>query len=125
MLKLEPPSDEEILLRLKRAVVFSIKTDGYHWSFPKGAGGWSEVRKKYPWGKGLPEIEENEGTSKAPQSAGSKGKGRGKKSKKTEEQEEEMEVEDVPKGKGRGRGKRAAETPAAGRGRGAKRGKKK
>lgn len=43
VLKLPVLKEEEIHQRLVDAVEFSIRTDGYHWSFWKDAGGWPQV----------------------------------------------------------------------------------
>lgn len=47
-MKVKPLSEQEIYDKLLSCVDYSLKTDGYRWTFWKNAGGWMEVLKRYP-----------------------------------------------------------------------------
>ncbi|XP_076436987.1 uncharacterized protein LOC143276386 [Babylonia areolata] len=143
VLKLKPWPKDELFQKLVEALRFSILHDGYHWSFPKSAGGWTSVMAKYkdmikdfksqkasgdvtsskdpPGKKSASKEEEKEkpaakGKGKAPPTKAkddTKVKGRGRAQAEASEEEEE-EVRVKPAGRGRGRG---------GRGRGARGGR--
>ena len=48
VLKVKPLSDQQVYDKLLSSVNYSLKTDGYRWTFWKNAGGWMEVLKRYP-----------------------------------------------------------------------------
>lgn len=128
--------DDELFSLLIDSLKFSIRTDGYHWSLPKNAGGWKAVLEKYR-PKGVVSFPDD--SSDTGGASSSKGKGRGKKSASASEDPHEtkpktsgrgkkatlddvMDTDDKPVGRGRGRGKRsAAEAEVGGKGRGGKR----
>jgi len=48
VLKVKPLTDQQVYDKLLNSVNYSLKTDGYRWTFWKNAGGWMEVLKRYP-----------------------------------------------------------------------------
>ena len=47
IIKLDAPSDEEQFKTLVDSVKYAIHTEGYYWSSPNGAGGWTKVLQAY------------------------------------------------------------------------------
>lgn len=101
VLKVKPLSEQEIYDKLLDSVNYSLKTDGYRWTFWKNAGGWMEVLKRYPIEKKPKAEKDKASTSKGKPTkedeTSKKGKGQGKKSKE----------EDIEEPKPKGRGKKA------------------
>ncbi|XP_071156854.1 uncharacterized protein [Mytilus edulis] len=116
VLKVKPLSEQGVYDKLLDSVNYSLKTDGYRWTFWKNAGGWMEVLKRYPIEK-KPKAEKDKASTpkgKPIKEDETAKKGQGKKSKKEDIEEpkakgrgkkakaEDMEIE-APKPKGRGK----------------------
>lgn len=119
--------------KLVESLKYSIETKDYHWTFPKTAGGWTVVLKKYQAeekAKKAAEAKERikdgraDMNEESPETRAVKGKGRGKRSKgvddlEFEESEEERADRLEPPGKrqkedeernGRGRGRKQGQS---------------
>ncbi|CAG2184995.1 unnamed protein product [Mytilus edulis] len=99
VLKVKPLSEQGVYDKLLDSVNYSLKTDGYRWTFWKNAGGWMEVLKRYPIEK-KPKAEKDKASTpkgKPIKEDETSKKGQGKKSKK----------EDIEEPKAKGRGKKA------------------
>ncbi|WAQ93483.1 UB2J1-like protein [Mya arenaria] len=119
VLKLKPPSEQEMFDKLVKNVEYSIWTDGYNWSFWKTGGGWGEVLRRYKPYK--PKTDkpadggaEPKGKGKAPVKGSAPVKGKGKKATPKEEPEVELvkakPARAAPAGKGRGKKAKVAES---------------
>ncbi|KAL8564676.1 hypothetical protein ACOMHN_004170 [Nucella lapillus] len=124
VLKLKPWPKDALFTKLIEALRFSILHDGYHWSFPKNAGGWRPVMARYKDmaqdykdGAATPSSS-GKSTPKTPTTKPGKEKEADKgKIEDSKDEEEEAEAKGV-KGRGQGRGQ------GRGAGRGGRRGGK-
>ncbi|XP_013417180.1 uncharacterized protein LOC106178514 [Lingula anatina] len=144
VLRLDPIPDDKLFEKLIESLEFAINTDGYHWSFWKGAGGWTEALKRYKATAGADSkkgkevkhgkaqgakkndkdcassTEDLKGKSKnskktVKEEGAKKPKGRATKRKVKDDDSDTDEEEEVQNAKGRGRGKRAATVPSPGK----------